>query len=421
MASVANVLEALKFTYAVDHVQYLFNDESVVYSILGKQKIAQGGRTNQLRIPIMVQNPAAVTGIAESGALPTALNPDTNEAYFDLQEYVGVHSISWKLLQDARSDKFAFQNIIEMMQEGTLRVFFRTLNSDFIDDGRGRLGVLPAADNDTTVTLNALPRMVQGQVLDLMDTDDATKNTDSATVTAVDAIARTVTLSANSGSTAAGDYFVIQDTTDSPICNHTNGLLGIVDSGNPPTVAGNYGSIDRTTAGNQFWQGVELGNSGSNRALTEDLMLQAQDAVREKSGGKINAWISNLAIARRYHEMLRAESFFALNSMEGISGGLGRKASEVEKDGKTVYNFGGVPWHVDPYFAANTMVGLDTDTFLLGHGENSAPQPVSEIFDGAAKLSDTTSAAYDVRFYYQCEVVCKNPAGNAKIADIAES
>src|SRR3990167_3724623 len=361
MAQVSNVVEALKYTYMSDRVAYMFNEESVAYNILGKVKKSQGGRTNQFLMPILIQNPGAFTGVAEGGSLPSALQPDTAEAYFDLQEYVGLYDVTWKLLQDARNSKFAFQQAIQMLDEGLKRRVIRNLNSDFIDDGRGRLGVLAAADNDTTVTVNALPRMEKGMVLGLMDDGDATKRTDSATVTAVDPVNRTVTLSANDGSTGAADYFVIQDTTDSPTCLHTNGLLGIVDSANPPTVVGNYGAINRSTAGNEFWQSVELGNSGTNRALTEDIMLQAMDYAREKGSGMVNAWLSNLAIVRRYHEMLRAEAFFALNSMSPIGGGLGRKSmggNSASSEGPTPFTFPGIPWHVEPYFSPNTILLL---------------------------------------------------------------
>ena len=424
MAQVSNVVEALRYTYMADRVAYLFNEESVAYNILGKVKKSQGGRTNQFLMPILIQNPGAFTGVAEGGSLPSALQPDTTEAYFDLQEYVGLYDVTWKLLQDARNSKFAFQQAIQMLDEGLRRRVIRNLNSDFIDDGRGRLGVLAAADNDTTVTINALPRMEKGMVLDLMDSDDATKNTDSATVTAVDPVNRTVTLSANSGSTGANDYFVIQDTTDSPTCLHTNGLLGIIDSANPPTVVGNYGAINRSTAGNEFWQAVELGNSGTNRPLTEDLMLQAMDYAREKGSGMVKAWISNLAIVRRYHEMLRAEAFFALNSMSPIGGGLGRKSmgdNSASGEGQTPYNFSGVPWHVEPYFAANTIIGLDTDHFFMGVGENEIPRPISEIFDNVPFFRQTTSTTFEVAWYYQCEVLSDNPAAGVKITDVAES
>ena len=424
MAQVSNVVEALKYTYLSDRVAYMFNEESGVYNILGKVKKPQGGRTNQFLMPILVQNPGAFTGISEGGSLPSALQPDTTEAYFSLHEYVGLYDVTWKLIQDARTSKFAFQQAIQMLDEGLRRRIIRNLNSDFMDDGRGRLAVLPAADNDTTITVNALPRVEKGMVVDLMDTDDATKNTDSATVTGVDPVNRTITLSANSGSTGAGDYLVIQDTTDSPTCLHTNGLLGIIDSANPATVVGNYGAINRSTAGNEFWQSVELSNGGTNRPLTEDLMLQAMDYAREKGSGQVKAWLSNLAIVRRYHEMLRAEAFFALNSMSGIGGGLGRKSmgdNGPDGEGTTPYNFSGIPWHVEPYFAANTIVGLDTDHFFLGVGENEVPRPISEIFDNVPFFRQTTSATFEVAWYYQCEVLSDNPAAGVKISDVAES
>lgn len=420
MAQVSNVIEALKYTYGVNKVLYLFNQESVGWSILSKVKKPVGGR-GQFLMPILVQNPGAFTGIAEGGALPSALQPDTAEASFSLQEYVGLYDVTWKLIQDARTDKFAFQQAIQMLEEGLKRRIMRNLNSDLIDDGRGRLAVLPAADNDTTVTVNALPRVEQGMVVDLMDTDDATKNTDSATVTAVDPINRTVTLSANSGSTGAGDYLVIQDTTDSPICYHTHGLLGVIDDADPPTVAGDYGGIDRGTAGNEYWEAVVLSNSGTNRPLTEDLLLQALDGAREKGGGMLDAWLSNLAIVRRYHEILSGDRFFALSKPGTISGGIGRPNPKPGEDGKSVYEFSGIPWHIDPFFAANTIVGLDTKHFFIGVGENDVPRPISEVFENIPFFRQTTSATFEVAWYYQMELLSDNPASGVKIEDVAEA
>src|SRR5574341_90746 len=216
MATTSNVIEALKYTYGVDRVLYLFNTESPTWSMLSKVKKPVGGR-GQFIMPYVVRNAGAFTGIAEGGSLPSALQPDTAEATFSLQEYVGLYDVSWKLIQDAATNKFAFQQAIQMLDDGLRNRVMKNLNSDLLDDGRGRLAVLPAADNDTTVTVAAIPRCEPGMVVDLMDTDDDTKNTDSATVTGVDPIALTVTLSANSGSTGAGDYLVIQDTTDTSV------------------------------------------------------------------------------------------------------------------------------------------------------------------------------------------------------------
>ena len=421
------VLESLKYTYGTNRVLYLFNNESVTYNILSKVKKPVGGR-GQFLMPVVVQNPGAFTGITEGGALPTALDMDTAEASFSLQEYVAVYTLSWKLIQDARSDKFAFQQAVQMLDDGLRRRVMRNLNTDLIDNGKGRLAVLTGVDASGAIITSAfLPRCEVGMVVDVMDlSDDDTKIGDSRTVSAVDPIARTVDLSgADLSGEAAGDYLVIQDTCDVTSNNpayHSMGLLAAISNANPDAVVGNYGGINRSTAGNEYWKSVVLSNSGTNRPLTEDLLLQALDAVREKGGGTVDHLISNLAIVRRYHEMLASERYFSLSQPGAIGGGVGRKGyAESAADGKSPYEFSGVPWHVDPFFANNTIVGLDSNHFFLGVGENDTPRPINEIFDNVPFFKQTSSATFDVNWYYQMELISDNVAAGFQIQDVAES
>lgn len=422
MATVSNVQEALRYNYGVNRVLYLFNEESPTFHILGKVKKPMGGR-GQFIMPTLVANPGAFTGITEGGALPSALQPDTAEATFSLQEYVALYDVSWKLIQDARSNKFAFQQAITMLDEGLKRRIMRNLNSDLIGSGRGELAVLPAADNVSPITVNAMPRLEKGMVCDVVATsDDDTKRADSVTITAVDYVNRTIATSGNPSGSAAGDYFVIQDTTDvtDGFCKHSNGLIGIIDDADPAAVVGDYGGIDRGTAGNEYWESVVLSSGGTNRPLTEDLLIQAQDGVREKGGGSLKAWLTNLRVTRRYHEMLRQEAIFALGSVGPLGGGLGRKEKDPGETGKTPYEFSGIPWLADPYFAANTVLGLDTDHLFLGVGENDVPRPISEIFDNVPFFRQTANATFEVAWYYQMELISDNPASCVKIEDVAE-
>lgn len=420
------VLESLKYTYGAQRVLYLFNEESVVFNILSRVKKPMGGR-GQFLMPVVTQNPGAFTGITEGGSLPTALDMDTAEASFSLQEYVAVYTLTWKLIQDSRTDKFAFQQAVTMLDEGLKKRVMRNLNSDLIDNGKGRLAVLPAADNSSPITVNALPRLETGMVVDIMAiSDDDTKRGDSLTVTGVDQVARNIYLSGNPSSTAAGDYFVIQDTTDVSInatkSLHSHGLLSAVSDANPAAVVGNYGNLNRSTAGFEFWKAPVLANGGTNRPLTEDIMLQAMDAVREKGGGMVTHLISNLAIVRRYHEMLAGERYFALSQPGAIGGGIGRKKQDnSSEDGQTPYEFSGVPWHVDPFFSANTIVGIDAQHFFLGVGDNDVPRPISEVFENVPFFKVTTSATFDVNWYYQMQLLSDNPASGFQIQDIAEA
>ena len=427
MASTTDVNEALKYTYGVDQVQYLVNQEVVCWNMFQKAKKPVGGR-GQFLMPIMVKNPGAWSGLAEGGALPSNINPDTTEASFSLQEFAGLYNMSWKLIQDARNSKFAFQTALKMMEAGFRRRILKLINADLISDGLGKLAVMPAADNQTTITVNALPSIDLGMTVDLIDaSDNDTDLAASRTVTAIDATNRTVTISGSAPSgTAAGDFFCIENTTKSGAIYHTDGLLGIIDDANPPS--GNYGNINRSTAGNEFWESVVLDNSGTNRALTEDLLMQLEDSVREKGGATLNAYISNLAIIRRYHELLREDTFFAMSSPKAFDGGsgVGRDGGAQQKgkeggDGRTIYSFSGKPWQVDPYFAANTIIGMDTKHFYIGHGENAVPRPVSEIFDGTPFFRQTSNATFEVAWYWQGNLLSVNPAAGAKIEDVAES
>jgi hypothetical protein len=429
LASTSDVVEALKYTYGVDQVLYLVNQEVVCWNMFQKMKKPLGGR-GQFIMPIMVKNPGAWTGLAEGGTLPTNLNPDTAEATFSLTEFAGLYNMSWKLLQDARNSKFAFQTALKMMEEGFRRRVLKLINADLISDGLGKLGIMPAADNQTTITVGELPSVDVGMVVDLMDaSDNNAKLADSATISAVDVPNRTITISGSAPSgTAAGDYFVVQDTVSSSTSYHTNGLLGIIDDADPPASKGDFGGIDRGTAGNEYWESVVLSNSGTNRALTEDLMMQLEDSVREKGGGSLNAYISNLAIIRRYHELLREDVFFGLSSPKGLDSGagVGRSGGAQQKgkdggDGRTVYRFSGNPWHAEPYFAANTIIGLDTKHFYIGHGENAVPRPISEIFDGTPFFRQASTSTFEVAWYWQGELLSDNPAAGAKIEDVAES
>lgn len=419
----SNVLEALKYTYGSERVLYLFNQESIVWNILSRVKKPVGGR-GQFILPVMVQNAGTFKGIAEGGTLPTSVAPDTAEVTFGLQEYVGIYDLSWKLIQDARSNKFAFQQAVQFMDESLKRRVMRLLNSDLTGTGKGELATITGVDVATVVTSAYLPRCEKGMVVDVVDlTDDSAKVGDSLTIDAVDPIARTVDLSGALSGEASGDYIVLENTTDVGVttCLHTNGLLGVVNSANPATVVGNYGGINRSTAGNEYWNSVVIGNGGTNRPLTEDLLLQAMDGAREKGGGAIDAWLSNLAIVRRYHEILAGERFFAMSSPGVMSGGIGRKNFKATEDGKTPYEFSGIPWHADPFFTNNIVLGLDTSHLFLGVGDNEVPRPISEIFDDVPFFKQTTSATFEVLWYWQGELISDNPASSVRVNDLAEA
>lgn len=431
MASTTDLTQMFKYTYGPDQMQYLASEEIVAWKFISREKIPIGGRGQWIE-SIQKQNAGVFVGNLESGAKTTRrANPSTMEATFSLQEFHGVFDISWKLLQDARKSEYAFEKALDILDDSFKRRTFRALNADILGTGLGELGIFASAQDTTTPTTRALCLCDQGMIVDVMSAaDNNTKLAAARTVTDVDPANRTITLSgAAIVGSAAGDYITLADSVSSAGSLHMNGMRAWISTANPAAVVGNLGNIDRAAAGNKIWQSTVLSNGGVNRSLTEDLLLQAFDQVRERGGTTITDFMSNLNIIRRYHEQLRADVFFSLNSIEklGSKVGLGRSEESMKsgKDsmGETPYQFSGIPWRAEPFFDSNKLVGLNRTAFKIAHGENEMPQPISEIFGegNTPYFSSTPNTTFEVVSYWQGELVCLNPMKNFMIADVAES
>ncbi len=337
------------------------------------------------------------------------------------------------MLQDARKDEYSFARAIDFMDESFKRRVFRLMNADLLGTGLGELGIIPSAQDGTlTPTIRSLPLVDQGMVVDFMSSaDNDTRLAAARTINDIDVPNRTITLSgANTvAGSAAGDYFTVADSVSIATGSlHMNGIRAWLDTANPATVVGNLGGLDRSAAGNKIWQSTVLSNSGTNRPLTEDLLLQGLDTTRERGGSTVTDFMSNLPIIRRYHESLRADVFFALNSVEALGSkvGVGRDqeamASNKDSEGETPYAFSGIPWRAEMFFDANQLIGFNREHFFIGHGENEVPQPLSEIFDEQTPFFTTTAnTTFEVVSYGQFELLCDNPMSGFKVKDIAES
>jgi len=428
--STSDVIEMFKYTYGSTKLAYLASMEIVLWNILSKRMVPIGGR-GQWIIPIRTRNAGVFRGMREGGALTTRRSQArTAEATFALQEFHGIVNVSWKMLQDARKDEYAMERALDFMDDAFRARVFRLLNADLLGYGRGELGILPAADNQTTVTVRSNPLVDLGMIVDLMDaSDDNTLLVDGQEVTAINIQDRAITTGSAAAGTAAGDYWTVADSVDTT--NGSQHMLGIgawISESNPAAVVGNIGGINRGTAGNEYWQASELDNGGTLRPLTEDLLLQGQDLCRERGGKPVTDYMSNLAIIRRYHEYLREDTYFALGQVKEFGDGIGVGRDEGAMDssengeGDTPYRFSGTPWRAEPFMDANRIYGFNRNHFWIGHGENEVPRPLSEIFDDMVSyFKPTDNADFEVVSYFQGELVGDNPMASFVVRDVAES
>lgn len=447
-AATTDVINLFRYTYGEERLQYLAAMEVVLYRILSKRKSPVGGR-GQWIIPLQTQNSGVWVGNTEGGAKTTRRSqPATTEATFRLQEFHGIWDISWKMLQDARTDSYSFERGVEFMDESFRRRTLRLLNADLCGTGRGELASISASqDGGVTPTVTSLPFCDQGMIVDMMSAadDNAQDGISGRTVSQIDVQNRQLTLSAGANilGSAAKDYFTVADSVSTASGSlHTFGIRAWLDSLNPSSILtggassgntggglANLGGIDRSVAGNIFFQASKLSNAGVLRPLSEDLMLQGLDLTRERGGRMITDYMSDLAIIRRYHESLRADTFFALNSIKALGDkiGLGRDDDAMkggeDSEGETPYQFGSIPWRAEMFFAANELIGFNREHFWIGHGENDVPRPIAEIFgeDMVSYFTPTANTTFEVVSYGQFQLMSDNPPAGFKVVDVAES
>lgn len=432
--SMSEVIEMFKYSYGAEKMIYLGSVETVIWNMLKRRKKRVGGR-GQWIIPYRTQNAGVFRGMAEGGTLTTRrAQPDTKEAMFSLIEFQAVWDITWKMLRQAARSADAFETAMNFMDESVRKRVFRTINSQVCSfTGRGELAMLPATDDQTTITVNSLPFMDQGMIVDLMDaSDDTTVLAAARTVTDIDVAARTVTIDgAAPAGTAALDYFVPADTVAGGVNYSLLGLGIWLDDGNPPAVVGNIGGVDRSAAGNGFYRGNVLSNGGVLRAFTEDLLIEGENLARERGGVQPTDYAANGNVIKRYHGDVIKDKYFAYNKIEAVGAngekvGFGREGMDLDNSpdgtGKTPYKLSGKDLHQEPYLRANRIIGWNQNHFWLGHDGVEVPTPVSEIFDEMVSyFTHTGSAKFDVWHYWEAQLLSDNPQAGVVFEDIAEN
>ena len=191
--------------------------------------------------------------------------------------------------------------------------------------------------------------------------------------------------------------------------NAIYGLTGIIDERNPSSIdsgVSNYGGVDRSVAAGFFFQGVRKHNSGVNRELSEDLMMEAWLAAESEGGGQVRLIICGNGVWRKYGNLLRQDRRF--------TGSYSRY-----KGGWDALDFNGKPIVRDPLCPPNKMFFLDTDTW-----EFLEETPFGFVDDDGAILRMGTGASathvFEGLVYHAGQLACRNPKANVKLEDITE-
>lgn len=248
---------------------------------------------------------------------------------------VGLHygygrvRLSGQLIELADSNTQAFASAMDMEMNYLKTDIGKDVNRIFYGDGTGTLATVSATNTTTlTTTVSNSQYLEVGQQVDLLSSNGSTARATNRQITQIS----TGALNGQGAQTAPAANVVLDNGVSGATGTGTGNFSGVV--GDILVRQGNYGreanglaSIVSDTgvlfnldpATQPKWAAVNNNNAGSNRALSEGLMIQVTDQVRV-NGGKVSLILMSLGIRRAYFNLLSQQRRYP--STTEFAGGL---------------------------------------------------------------------------------------------------
>jgi hypothetical protein len=362
-----------------------------------------GGR--YVTFPIHTRRNSGVGARREMEALPSAGQQGHAAARVPLKYQYGTVQLSGQTIKLADSNYQAFASVLDNEVSGVTKDLAKNLNAQVFQDGSGKRAVCTTLGTNVNTFTTTNTQWIQlGYYYDLIDgttLGNANPTVKASNRQATGITSTVVTLSGAVFSPAVGDILVVAGSVN----REWTGIEKMV------AATGSYQNIDPATE--PVWAANVLANGGTNRALTEALMIQAVDASR-KWGGSPSVGFYNLGVRRSYFNILQSLRQF-VNTQE-FTGGFSGLAFTTDK--------GDIPMVVDVDANPNTIWFLDeseiklyreSDWSWMDMDGNKWHQTVS--VGGVAGRYD----AYEATLYQYSEIATHRRNVHSKLADITEA
>jgi hypothetical protein len=344
-ADLTNLTEVLKNVYG-EGLSNQFADEKTTYNMFPKSDRKPGGKGYVFGV--RYARAQGTGGRAESSILPDPLTGIKDQGTISPRYLYGSIRITGPAIEAAKGNTMAFVDSLSDEIEDIYQSIVVDLNRMSHWDGFGQLGRLSAAATvpaDTWAgTFNndlGIKYMMEGQLVDFYASAGDTvpgasgsavfgqriKSIDPSTnVVIFETNATTykvnhptlATLTNGVASTMPSGCIAVKlgardlswASTDTPV--ELTGLDGIFDNGTNLAV---FEGV--TVANNPKWAANVMSNSSVNRELSLDLMLNAVDLTRTRSGMNVSKMLMGLGQRRKYANLLLPDVRYAPTVLKG--------------------------------------------------------------------------------------------------------
>ena len=288
----------------------------------------------------------------EGGTLPTAGSQGYTEQRVSLRYQYATGTLSGPLMSSTEQGAWAFA---KAMDEETTRMgddLKRQVNRQLWGTADGIIAATTMTTNSVVINLASTVTDVQfrqlevGMPVDIGTVASPTSRTSNNAIASTGGTAGAYTITLTTAATATTtEYIFLTGDGGGPGTGQIEltGLQYIVDS------AGTLFNIAPGTV--PLWAATENDNSGTNRALSENLMENVYDTVRIQSGDEPNLIVTHHGVRRAFAALMQSQKRF-VNTVN-LTGGYG-SGLEFVAGGRTV------PVVVDRDAPANQMFFLNT-------------------------------------------------------------
>lgn len=344
-----------------------------------------------------------VASAAEGGALPTAGNQQTIEERVSLKYHYGRIQINGPVLRAMKSDKGSFVRALEFELSRVVTDLKQVIGRQVFNDSTQSLARCGVTSSSTTVVLHADTTATQlraiqvGMVVDIGNTTSKNDIADGVSITAVDRTlgASTITISGSAVTTDANDYVSIGGSAGYEL----TGLAEIVAS------SGTLFNIDPSTY--EIWKSYVDDNSGTNRTLTDNIVMTALDSIQIESGEPVDLAVSSHGVIRAYSAQLTSQKRY-VNTQELKGGNTGIQVSSGSQT---------IALMADRFCTENTMYLLNTK--CLTFHESADWEFMQE--DGAVLARVDGYDAYSAVLFTYRELMTDRRNAHGRINDITEA
>lgn len=302
----SDVANSLKLAYPSKHIEPMVNNETPFRNWLDKS-IPAGAifREGKVNFGFNLNPPKNVANILDGGKLPAAKDRTDIQGTILPVIHAGTFQIGWLTKKAFGSNEVAF-NAGELVRrtEETITDTAKFMEQNFAgawkDGARGTV----SADGSNTITMAAPlgAQLVDENLYISVVQTGGTVDIDYRLVTAVDKDTNIVTYNGADGTATATAYVFVVSQASLTLANMQgaagNSLTELVDDG---TVNDDLHGQSRTTYPKLK---ATVSSAGSNRPLTESLLINIIHKIRQRCGKRPTDMWSNVGQAQKYVEMV---------------------------------------------------------------------------------------------------------------------